>query len=36
MKAMIGSIKEEKVACKNIYFGIAEDIKVFLKMYQLL
>ena len=35
---MIGSFKEKKAVCKNIYFGIfvAKDMKVFLKMRQLL
>ena len=33
---MMGSFREEKLVCKNIYFGIfiAKDMKkVFLKMY---
>lgn len=31
---MMGSFKEKKLVCKNIYFGIfiAKDMKVFLKM----
>ena len=33
---MIGNYKEEKVICKNIFFGtfIAKDMKVFLKIGQ--